>query len=81
MNETEGTSQDDVTQPNNQPSELAIFAQSVGGKKKGRVAMIGSLGKVLDDNFSTSTHTSRLMSDDPVLSTMKNRMEVMEQEN
>ena len=51
MNETEGTSQDDVTQPNNQPSELVIFVQSVGGKKKGRVAMIGSLGKVLDDNF------------------------------
>ena len=43
--------------------------------------MIGSLGKVLDDNFSTTTHNSRLMSDDPVFNSMKNRMEVLEQEN
>ena len=80
MNETEGTSQD-VTQPKNQPSDLAIFAQSVGGKKKGRIAGIGSLGRALDDHFSTSTNTFRLMSDDPLITSMKSRMEELVQEN
>lgn len=79
MNETESMSQDDATQHNNRPSDLAIFAQSVGGKKKGRIAGIGSLGKALDDNFSTSPQTPRL--DDPFIASMKNKMEDLEQEN
>ena len=82
MNETEGTSQDDVTQPNDQSIELAIFVQSVGGKKKGRVAMIGSLGKALDYSYElTFTHTSRPLRDDPEFSCMKNRVEELEVEN
>ena len=76
-NETEGTSQDDVTQPNNQPSDLVIFTQSVGGKRKGRIAGIGSLGRALDDNFSSSTQTTRRLSDDPLIA----RVKELEQEN
>ena len=78
MHENETTSQDDVTQPN----ELAIFVQSVGGKKKGRVAMIESLDKTLDDSYGlTSTHTSRPLRDDPEFSSMKNRVKELEVEN
>ena len=78
MHETESTSQDNVTQPN----ELAIYVESVGGKKKGWVAMIGSLGKALDYSYGlTSMHTSRPLRDDPEFSCMKNRVEELEVKN
>ena len=79
--QSEGSSQDETTQPK-MPSDLCIYIQSVGGKKKGRIAGIGSLGKAMDSTLSlSSTQFSSHLFDNSIIASIKNNMDALRREN